>query len=276
MRRIYKYSISLLLLIVCPISVVRAQDTLLIPLKMRIGLDAYGPITYLSDKNIFQTEGYFSLDLNEKRSVVVNAGFLNYKYSQSDYNYRYDYINRGGFLKTGLDFNLLKPEKAKGLYWAGIGLRYGLSVYNSEIPGIERLNYWGNGATSVASGTSMAHFIEASPGVRAEVFRNISIGWSVSLRKLISSGSGKDLKPLYLPGYGNTGKSISTGISYFIVWNIPYKKIKVIIKKEELEEDEDTEDTDSSEDYDNRLDPNSNFRPQNSNQRPAGNFIDEY
>jgi hypothetical protein len=276
MRRIYKYSISLLLIIICSTVVASAQDTLLIPLKMRIGLDAYGPITYIGDNNIFQSEGYFSLDLNEKRSVVVNAGFLNYKHSQSDFNYRYDYINRGAFIKTGLDFNLLKTEKAMGKYWAGIGLRYGLSVYNSEIPNIERLNYWGNGSTSVAPGTSMGHFIEASPGVRAEVLRNISIGWTISLRKLISSGAGKDLKPIYMPGYGNTGKSIATGISYFIVWNIPYKKIKVIIKKEEVEEEEDTEDTDSSEDYDNRLDPNSNFRPQNPNSRPAGNFIDEY
>ena len=53
-----------------------------------------------------------------------------------------------------------------------------------------------------------------------------------------------DLKPIYFPGFGNAEKRFSTGFSYFIVWNIPYKKIRVIIKKEEPEEEEDQEDTD--------------------------------
>jgi hypothetical protein len=35
-------------------------------------------------------------------------------------------------------------------------------------------------------------------------------------------------------------------MSYFISWNIPYKKIRVIIRKEEPEETEDTGNTDIS------------------------------
>ncbi len=38
-------------------------------------------------------------------------------------------------------------------------------------------------------------------------------------------------------------KTFTTGMSYFIVWNIPYKKIQVIRKKEVKEEPEDDEDT---------------------------------
>jgi len=87
-----------------------AQDTLDIPLKMRTGIDIFGPAMYFADKNIFSAEGYFSIDLNEKRSVFLSAGYLNYKYSQPDY----EYINKGLFLRTGFDFNLLKPEKAMG------------------------------------------------------------------------------------------------------------------------------------------------------------------
>jgi hypothetical protein len=84
--------------------------------------------------------------------------------------------------------------------------------------------------------------------MRAEIFRNFSVGWSVSLRMLLYTGSSNDLKPIYFPGFGNAEKRFSTGFSYFIVWNIPYKKIRVITIKEEPEEE--------PEEYDDTLEQN--------------------
>jgi hypothetical protein len=63
---------------------------------------------------------------------------------------------------------------------------------------------------------------------------------------LLYSGTGKDLKSIYLPGFGDGTKTISTGLSYFIVWNIPYKKINVIQKKEVKEETDEDEDTNTN------------------------------
>jgi hypothetical protein len=239
MSRISAYSISLLLLLSCSLIRVHAQDTILIPLKIRIGLELSGPIIYYTDKNILNTEGNVSVDLDEKKSFIVAAGYLDYSYSQ----YNYTYLNNGFFIRTGIDFNLLKPDKALGKYWAGIGLRYGLSRFNSEVPIYEKGNYWGTTTAAIAKQTNWGHFFEISPGVRAEIFHNISIGWSVSLRFLLHTNTGKDLKPIYFPGFGNGTKTLSTGISYFIVWNIPYKKIKAVIKKEAPEEPEDKGDT---------------------------------
>ena len=67
------------------------------------------------------------------------------------------------------------------------------------------------------------------------------MGWSVNIRKLVYTGAGKDLRPIYFPGYGKGGESMSFGISYFLVWNIPFKKIKVEVKKEEPEETQESE-----------------------------------
>ena len=85
-----------------------------------------------------------------------------------------------------------------------------------------------------------AHFLEVAPGVRAEVFKNLSMGWTVRLKLLLSGGGGKDLRPISIPGYGNGGRITNAGISYFITWNIPYKTKTVIIKPE-LPEEEDEE-----------------------------------
>jgi hypothetical protein len=240
MRRISGYFISLLILITAGNLV--AQDTVLFPLKLRAGIDIAGPGIYLSDRNNFSMEGYFSFDKSEKMAYVLEAGYLNYKYSQ----YNYEYTSKGVFARLGVDFNLLKPEMSLGKYWAGVGLRYGISLFNSETPSFQSENYWGTVTSSIPAKKAMGHFIEVSPGVKTEIFRNISMGWTIRLKLLISGGGGSDLRPIYFPGYGNSGKRTAAGISYFITWNIPYKIKTVITKPDVPEETEDTAEDNNS------------------------------
>jgi hypothetical protein len=241
MRRTSGYIISLLLIFFAGKGYLSAQDTLSIPLKIKAGLEVSGPVTYFIEKNNIKIEGYISMDLNERRSLVLGAGYLNYEHSQ----YNYNYLNKGMFMRAGVDFNLLKPEKSMGRYWAGIGLRYGLSRFTSEIPSFTQENYWGPVTSSIAPSVNWGHFLEVTPGIRAEIFSNVSVGWSISLRMLLYSGTGKELRPVYFPGFGNGVKTISTGLSYFITFNIPYKRIRVITQKEEPEEDEESDDTEN-------------------------------
>ena len=72
--------------------------------------------------------------------------------------------------------------------------------------------------------------------VKPQLFGNLSLGWTVSLRKMIYSGGSKDTRPIYIPGYGLSATSFSAGINYFLVWNFRYRKINVVIQKEPPEE----------------------------------------
>ena len=219
MKRISAYFISILLFPV--ISQIRAQDSINLQMKIRLGADLYGPVTYFTDRNILSTEGFLSVDIDSNKSVVIEAGYLDFKYSQ----YNYDYFSRGAFIRLGVDFNLIDPVVASGKYYAGIGLRYGLSIFRSEVPFLKHDNYWGNVEGSVPPSTYRAHFIEVSPGIRTELFRNFTIGWAIRLRILIYSATGKDIKAIYIPGFGDGSKSFSPGINYYLIWSIPYKKL---------------------------------------------------
>ena len=73
MLKTFAYTTSLLLLMSCSLSRLSAQDTIPIPLKIRIGLDVSGPVKYYIDKNVLNTEGFVTVDLNEKRSVLFAA-----------------------------------------------------------------------------------------------------------------------------------------------------------------------------------------------------------
>lgn len=235
MRRTSAYFISLVILFLT--GSLMAQDTIQFPLKMRAGFDLVGPGIYIDNPDNMSFEGYISRDMNEKLAYTIEGGYLRYKYSQ----YNYDYISSGIFVRVGPDFNLLKPEVSKGKYWAGIGLRYGLSVYKSETPFFKHENYWGTASSSIPSGNRLGHFLEVAPGVRTELFRNLTIGWTLRMRILLSGGGGKDLKPIYFPGFGSGNKMVNAGIGYYITLNIPFKTIRVITRPEPPEEPEEDE-----------------------------------
>jgi hypothetical protein len=239
MRRIFVYFISLLIVLNFCWEGAKSQDTIQFPLKIKAGIEAAGPIFYFIEKNNFIFEGYVSFDYSEKIAPALNLGYSDYNYSQ----YNYDFKSNGFFIRAGADFNLLAPEKSMGKYYMGIGVRYGLSIFSSEFPSFHQENYWGNTSSYIPSETALGHFIELSPGVKTQIIKNITIGWNISLRFVLSSGT--DIKPVYMPGFGDATKIFSPGLGYFISWNIPYRKKNVILKKEEPEEEVETENTGS-------------------------------
>jgi len=214
------------------------DSIVVVPLKIRAGAEITGPVIYFIDKSLLSIEGYVSADINEKISVMLGGGFADYNYSQ----YNYEFKTRGPFFEAGADYNLLRPEVAMGKYWAGAGIHYGLTRFTYETPSFKHDNYWGSVSSSLSGHSNWGHYLEISGGFRADLIRNISIGWLVSIRKMIYTGADKDNRPIYYPGYGSGGRTLSYGINYYISWNIPYREIKVKIKPEPVEEpEEDTE-----------------------------------
>jgi hypothetical protein len=213
---------------------VEPPDTVYVPLSVRVGVDLAGPILYLTDRNNLNTEAFISVDLSEKRTLFLSGGYSKYAYTQ----YNYSFNAKGVNFKAGMDFNLLKPKTGMGMYWAGIGIHYGLTSFGYEIPVISHTNYWGSFSSTIPSQRGWAHFVEITPGFRAQLFGNISLGWSLSLRKMIYSGVSKESGPIYFPGYGKATKSFTPGINYYITWNFKYKTIRVLIQKEAPQEPE--------------------------------------
>lgn len=205
------------------------KDSVDVPLNIKVGVDILGPAMYMADRNILSTEAYLAADLNEKMGISLGGGISEYRYTQ----YNYDYRNQGFYMKAGIDLNLLKPEVSRGKYWGGIGLRYGLSSFTYEVPEFSYENYWGQSFSKIEKKSAWGHYIEISPGFRARIFSNLSMGWSVHLRRLLFTGTGKDLRPIYFPGFGKGDQPTSSAISYYLVWNINYKTIRVKIKTDE-------------------------------------------
>lgn len=228
------FSISLMLL---TSSLATAQDTVTVPLHFRAGFDIAGPLLKAIDRDLISYGALASADLNETFSAVGGIRYSSFSTSQ----YSYDYKSRGLTFIIGADKNFIKPRVMAGKYYAGIGLRYGLTFYGQEASRIEYTNPWGTGLSTLPLTHHTGHFLELSPGVRAELFKGVTIGWNLSLRLKLSSGAGSHLKPVYMPGFGDGSSGAATGASYFVSVTIPYKKIKVIIKPKVVSESEEGE-----------------------------------
>lgn len=234
-RRTCIFFISLFLLAE---TVAVSQDTVTVPLHVRAGFDISGPVMKLVTKDLISYGVAASADINS--SIAATAGVRYSSYRSSDV--LYDFMSRGLSFTAGADYNFIKANVSHGRYSAGIGLRYGLSFYREEAPMLRYTNEWGAGETSVPAESHTGHFMEITPGVRAELFRGVTIGWNLYMRLLLSAGAGKDLKPVWMPGYGPGTSGMTTGAEYYVSISIPYRKIKVYIKPKVREtEEEETE-----------------------------------
>ncbi len=230
-RRTCIFFISLFLLAE---AVAVSQDTVTVPLHIRAGFDLSGPVMKLVNTDLISYGVLGSADINSSVAVTAGIRYSSFNSSEVLYNFR----SRGLSFTAGADYNFIKANVSQGKYYAGIGLRYGLSFYNEEASMLRYTNPWGAGETSVPQERHTGHFLEITPGVRTQLMPGVTVGWNLYMRLLISSGAGRDLKPVWMPGYGPGTSGLSTAAEYYISFSIPYKKIKVYIKPKVRESDE--------------------------------------
>jgi hypothetical protein len=65
-----------MIILIISIDQVKAQDTIVFPLRISAGLEVSGPLIYFYGKDIRNYEAYVSADINEKTAVVADARVL--------------------------------------------------------------------------------------------------------------------------------------------------------------------------------------------------------
>ncbi|WP_246849089.1 DUF6048 family protein [Aquimarina sp. U1-2] len=139
----------------------------------------------------------------------------------------------GNYFRAGFDFNTYSN-------WYGmqnsifVGLRYGFSTFDQTLNDytiFTGTNYFGENTTTepVTVEGLNASWIEFILGIKAELFKNIYLGASVSLRSKVNEKIPDGFDNLFIPGFGRTNdfSSIGVGYGYSISYLIPfYKKRK--------------------------------------------------
>lgn len=138
---------------------------------------------------------------------------------------RLNFTTKGTYFKVGFDYNSFENwlDMENMIY---IGMRYGVSSFNHTLNSYkiyDPTNYYGE--NTIISGAEFdglnASWLEVVGGIKAELFNNLYMGFSVRLNYLVYDKKPENFDNLFIPGYNRTydgkfGASINYSVSYFI------------------------------------------------------------
>ncbi|MFT5714992.1 MAG: hypothetical protein ACI9WT_001562 [Flavobacterium sp.] len=196
---------------------------------LRVGVDLYKLTRALYDKDYKGIEFVGDYRLTKKYFLAAELGNENKTTDDS----RLNFTTKGSYLKAGFDYNAyenwLDMENI-----ISIGLRYGFSTFNQELNSYKIYNanpYFGE-VPAIASGEQFngltASWIEVVAGIKAKVFDNVFMGFSLRLNRLVSNKKPGNFDNLYIPGFNRTyDGDFGVGFNYTVSYFIPLYKKKV-------------------------------------------------
>ena len=204
---------------------------------IRVGLDLYKLTRALYDKDYKGIEFVGDYRLTKKYFLAAEIGNEN-KTTNDD---RVNFTTKGSYLKAGFDYNAyenwLDMENI-----ISIGMRYGFSTFNQQLNSYRIYNanpYFGE-VPVIPSGQKFdgltASWIEIVAGVKAKVFNNVFVGFSLRLNRLVTNKEPENFSNLYIPGFNRTyDGSFGVGFNYTVTYFVPIykKKVKPVPKQNE-------------------------------------------
>lgn len=195
---------------------------------LRVGVDLHRLTKSLYDSNYKGLEVVADYRLANRFYI---AGELGNEEKTVDDD-RLNFTTKGTYFKVGFDYNSFENwlDMENMIY---VGMRYGVSSMSQTLNTYkiyDPTNYYGE--TIITSGEKFdglsASWLEVVGGIKAELFNNLYLGFSVRLNYLVTNKQPDNFENLYIPGFNRTydGK-FGAGINYTISYFIPiYKKNK--------------------------------------------------
>lgn len=194
---------------------------------IRLGVDLYKLTRSFYDTDYKGLELVGDYRLTKNYYLAAELGNEN-KTTNED---RLNFTTKGTYFKLGFDYNAYENwlDMRNMVY---IGLRYGVSSFNQTLNSYEIYNanpYFGE-APAIVSGEQYddlsAQWLEFVAGMKAEVYHNIYVGFSVRLNRLVANQKPANFDNLYIPGFNRTyDGDFGVGFNYTVSYFFPiYKK----------------------------------------------------
>ena len=206
------------------------KDKLLNINKIRFGFDLLKPIASSSEGDNLNYEIVGDLQLTENIYLAGEYGSIDKVIEDENINFN----SAGSFIRVGLDYNLFKN-------WIGmdnsiyVGFRYGNSSFSNKILNYEVRNkdsYFSNLVEdefeTIEYSNLSGNWIEILLGIKVETFKNVYLGLSLRLNKLLSDEKPNNFGNLFIPGFNKVTdeNTFGSGFNYTLTYSIPLRKRK--------------------------------------------------
>lgn len=199
---------------------------------LNFGVDIWDPVMRILGQHYGLASVWAELNLHNRYLPIVEFGFGQANDTPDGMNFTYK-SNLAPFFKIGANYNAFYNSNPN--YQLNVGIRYGFSPFSYSITDVTvDEGYWGDPAHfSIPSQSATVGFFELVAGVKVKIFGPISMGWMVRYHSIIHESKNTYGQPMYIPGYGKRGSSI-TG-SFSIIYTLPLnrKKVEKVINENE-------------------------------------------
>ncbi len=238
MKYILRFTFSLLLVLgsfMAQAQVTQTKDTVAvkdtIPPKierfgLRAGVDLFKLSRTFYEKDYRGLELVADYRLTKRYYIAAEIGNENKTVDEDRVNFE----TKGTYIKAGFDYNAFEN-------WVGmenmiyLGLRYGVSSFSQTLNTYQIYNPNSNfpDQDPISIGKKFnglsAQWLEVVAGIKAEVFNNVYVGFSVRLNRMVSNKEPDGFENLYIPGFNRTyNGDFGVGFNYTVSYFLPLYK----------------------------------------------------
>ena len=196
-----------------------------------VGVDLWGPASKLFGSDFLSMEIIADVNLRNRFFPTVELGYGSTdSWGENGIHYK----SAAPYFRIGLDYNSFYKKKFK--HKLLVGFRYGVSSFNYDIysvgmndpiygESLENPNLtddiWGGSvAYNHENLKCTMQWLEICAGIRAHIWKDLYMGWTVRYRFKLSASPSKYGDPWYVPGFGQY-KDNNMGVTYSITYKLP-------------------------------------------------------
>lgn len=186
---------------------------------LSVHYDLTSPLMGMAYGKVLNFEAQVDVNLYRRLYPIFEVGFASANETTS---MGAEYTTHSPFFRVGLNFGLLKPFREDGSErsvrcYPFVGVRYAFSPMNYKIDNVVVSDpYWGT-ENIVSYGSQLVYsgWLEVVAGVRVDLYKGLTMGWSVRLKTLLHTSAPDKSYLWYVPGFGTTGET-AFGFNYMI------------------------------------------------------------
>ena len=182
-----------------------------------VGLDLYGLGGNVFGSKFTSSEVSVDVNLKNRFFPVLEVGYGKTDDEENSISYK----SSAPYFRVGMNYNMMfRKKNMSHLY---LGWRYGFSALSYDVKGsaLEDDIYSGEVPFESMGEKTNAHWMELLFGIRAQVYKNFLMGWSLRYKAKLSVKENAHSTPWYIPGFGEN-KSTNFGVTYSLIYKLPF------------------------------------------------------
>ena len=199
-----------------------------IPLKLRLGVDLYRIILSQVNDNFNGFEIVGDFQISEDLFLALELGNVKTTKNVDQVNF----TTSGDYFKLGFEYNMF--ENLEGMNNnISVGLRFASSSHSQVLNSytiLDRSRFWPSSDLPVESGYATgerlnlsAQWLEFVAGFKVQLIKNIYMGLSLRLNRLLGDKMPENFDNVYIPGFNKKTEEnkFGAGFNYTLTYSIP-------------------------------------------------------